>query len=141
MGSIWLVLALAFSLLIAIVALANQQAVEVSYLFGRAEVYLIILILGSAIAGAVAMGLFSLFRGIRTAFKFREERRLREELQSRVQTLEQEKLALEAELGRAVSHQAQDSTPGESADTGETAQDAEAPPPAGEESESEQHGP
>lgn len=100
MGSLLLILALAFSLLIAVVAIANNQTVSVSYLFGRAEVSLIILILGSAITGALAMGAFSLFRGIRTALKFREGRRRQDELQLKIEQLELEKANIEARLAR-----------------------------------------
>jgi lipopolysaccharide assembly protein A len=100
MGAFFLILALLFSLLIAIVALANNDPVSVSYLFGRSHIPLILLILGSAISGAAAMGLFSIFRGIRTALKQREERRRFGELSARVETLEKEKAVLEAELRR-----------------------------------------
>ena len=100
MGSLFLILALFFSLLIAIVAIANNEPVPVNYLFGRAEISLIILILGSAITGALAMGLFSLFRSIRTALKFREGRRRQEELVLKVEQLEQEKCGLAEELAR-----------------------------------------
>ncbi len=104
MGSIFLILALLFSLLIAIIALANNDPVSVNYLLGRSEIPLILLILGSAISGAVAMGLFSIFRGIRTALKFREERRRYEEVSARAKALEQEKSALQIEPGQIVSH-------------------------------------
>ena len=67
MGSFYLILGLVFSLIIAIVALANTESVTVSYIFGRAEVSLILLILGSAFIGVLVMGLFSLFRSIRSA--------------------------------------------------------------------------
>jgi uncharacterized integral membrane protein len=100
MGPIYLILALLFSLLIAFVAVANKDTVLVKYLFGQAEVSLIVLILGSAVVGALAMGLFSLFRGIRAALRFREERRMREELRLRVKKLEEENTLLEAELAR-----------------------------------------
>ena len=102
MGSIFLILALLFSLLIAIIALANNDPVSVSYLFGRSEVPLILLILGSAISGAAAMGLFSIFRGIRTALKLREERHRYEEVSARVKSLEQENTALQTELNQIV---------------------------------------
>lgn len=107
MGSLLLILALTFSLLIAIIALANQQPVMANYLFGQAEVSLIVLILGSAIAGAFTMGLFSLFRSIRTAFGSRGERRQREELQRMIDALQNEKNLLQAELYR-VSNRAEE---------------------------------
>ncbi len=103
MGSFYLILALVFSLIIAIVALANNEPVTVSYIFGRAEVSLILLILGSAFVGALVMGFFAIFRSIRSAFSFREMRRKNEDLQKQVKALEEEKIFLEAELNKAVS--------------------------------------
>jgi len=103
MGSFYLIMGLVFSLIIAIVALANNESVTVSYIFGRAEVSLILLILGSAFVGALAMGLFALFRSIRTAFAFREMRQKEETLQKKVKALEEEKVFLEAELNKALS--------------------------------------
>lgn len=103
MGSFYLILALVFSLIIAIVALANNEPVTVSYIFGRAEVSLILLILGSAFVGALVMGFFAIFRSIRSAFSFREMRRKNEELQKQLKTLKEEKIFLEAELNKAVS--------------------------------------
>ncbi len=103
MGSFYLILGLVFSLIIAIVALANTETVTVSYIFGRAEVSLILLILGSAFIGVLVMGLFSLFRSIRSAFAFRDMRQKQEALQKQVKALEEEKIFLEAELNKAVS--------------------------------------
>lgn len=100
MGSLLLVFSLLFTLLIAIVAAANHQPVPVNYLFGVAEVSLIVLIAGAAAAGALAMGLFSLYRGVRSVFKTRGEKKRWEELRSRLAGLEQEKGLLQAELDR-----------------------------------------
>ena len=103
MGSFYLILALVFSLIIAIFALANTESVTVSYIFGRAEVQLILLILGSAIVGAMVVGLFSFFRSIRSAFAFRQMRHKQETLEKKVRELEEEKVFLEAELNKAIS--------------------------------------
>lgn len=103
MGSFYLILGLVVSLIIAIVALANTESVTVSYIFGRTEVSLILLILGSAFIGALVMGLFSLFRSIRSAFAFRDLRQKQEALQKQVKVLEEEKIFLEAELNKALS--------------------------------------
>ncbi len=103
MSSFYLILALIFSFLIAIVALANNETVTVSYIFGRSEVSLILLILGSAFAGALVMGLFSLFRSIRTAFAFREIRHKETALLKEIKDLKEEKIFLEAELNRYAS--------------------------------------
>lgn len=103
MASFYLVLGLIFSLLIAIIALANNDLVTVSYIVGRVQISLILLILGSAATGALAMGLFSIFRSIRNAFAFRELRNQQVVLQKKVKALEEEKVFLLAELNRAVS--------------------------------------
>ena len=100
MSMLYLVFALLFSLLIAVVAMVNGETVTVNYLFGQARLSLIVLILGSACAGALTLGFFSLFRSIRTHLKFREEHRNQEELQRRLKLLEKEKNTLEIELGR-----------------------------------------
>jgi lipopolysaccharide assembly protein A len=96
----YLMLALLFSLLIAVVAMINGDYVTVNYFFGQAQLSLIVLILGSACGGAMTMGFFSLFRGIRTHLKFREAHHNQEELQRRLELLEEEKNNLEAELGK-----------------------------------------
>lgn len=135
MGSFYLILGLVFSLIIAIVALANTESVTVSYIFGRAEVSLILLILGSAFIGVLVMGLFSLFRSIRSAFAFRDMRQKQEALQKQVKALEEEKIFLEAELNKAVS------VPEETEEAEEEKQEAEVQPaesaPADEEVEEE----
>lgn len=103
MGSFYLILGLIFSLVIAIIALINNETVTVNYVFGRTEISLILLILGSSVTGALAMGLFSLFRSIRTAFAFRKLRQQQKALQKQVKVLQEEKIFLEAELSKAVS--------------------------------------
>ena len=103
MSSFYLILALIFSLLIAIIALANNDLVTVSYIFGRCEVSLILLILGSAFTGALVIGFLSLFRTIRTAFTFREMRHQQEALRKEIKKLEGVKLYLEARLSRLAS--------------------------------------
>lgn len=100
MSMFYLVLALLFSLLIAVVAMVNGETVAVNYLFGQARLPLIVLILGSACSGALALGFFGLYRSIRTHLKFREVRHEQEDMQHRVEFLEKEKARLEAEVGR-----------------------------------------
>lgn len=103
MSSFYLILALVFSLIIAIVAVANTEPVTVNYLFGRANISLIILILGSAFTGALVMGLISIFRSIRSALAFRQVKHEKQALQKQVKELEEEKVFLEAELNKALS--------------------------------------
>ncbi len=103
MSSFYLILALVLSLVIALVAIANTEPVTVNYIFGRSDVSLIILILGSAIAGALVMGMISLFRGIKTVLAFRQARQEKEALHKQVKELEEENIFLQAELNKALS--------------------------------------
>ncbi len=103
MSSFYLILALVLSLVIALVAIANTEPVTVNYIFGRSDVSLIILILGSAFAGALVMGMISLFRGIKTVLAFRQVRQEKEALHKQTKELEEEKIFLQAELNKVLS--------------------------------------
>jgi uncharacterized integral membrane protein len=78
-----LILGLVFALLVAIVAIANVEPVSVNYLFGRQEVPLILVILGSSLAGALVVGFFGIVKQYRLQRQIRqlqsENRRLNEE--------------------------------------------------------------
>lgn len=100
MGSFLIVLALLFSLLLAIVAVANHQPVEVNYIFGEAQIPLIVLIIGAAAAGALVVGLISLYRGIRDALQARAEKKRQDEFQQRLESLEAENSLLRRKLER-----------------------------------------
>ncbi len=95
MKMFYLVLALLFSLMVALLAIVNNEVVEVNYIFGKADVSLIILILGSASAGAMGMGMFALFSGIRRTIKQKEEKQCVNELKKRLEELEEEKKSRE----------------------------------------------
>ncbi|WP_102345443.1 LapA family protein [Bacillus sp. Marseille-P3661] len=57
-----LLLALMFALIIAIFAVVNVESVKVQYVFGTTELPLIIVIIGSALAGGIFVGSVGLFR-------------------------------------------------------------------------------
>ncbi len=122
MSMFYLMLALLFSLLIAVVAMINGDHVTVNYLFGQARLSLIVLILASACGGAMTMGFFSLFRGIRAHLKFREAHHNQEELQRCLDLLEKEKNNLDAELGKRQMER--ESTVAKEQHTGEEASQA-----------------
>ncbi|NGZ75723.1 LapA family protein [Saccharibacillus alkalitolerans] len=71
-----LILMLVFALVIAIFAVINVNPVEVNFLFGYADVPLVLLILGSALVGGLIVGMFGIYRLFRTQ---RELKRLRQE--------------------------------------------------------------
>ncbi|MGG0644484.1 lipopolysaccharide assembly protein LapA domain-containing protein [Sporosarcina gallistercoris] len=67
MKSQWmLVFGLLFALIIAVFAVFNVGKVPVDYVFGEAHWPLVLVILGSALLGALASGLFTVFRSVRT---------------------------------------------------------------------------
>ena len=100
MRTIFLLLALLVGLFIAAVAIINNEVVTVSYFFGQINTTLFMLILGSAFAGAVFMGLLAIFRSIHRYMKSQGNRHLTKELERRVKDLESENKKLEAELGK-----------------------------------------
>ncbi|MDW7740586.1 MAG: lipopolysaccharide assembly protein LapA domain-containing protein [Bacillota bacterium] len=100
MRMIFLVLALLFGLIIVVAAMINNEVVTVNYLFGQVSLTLFMLILGSAVAGALFMGSLGIFRSIHNYVNSQGDRGLKKELQSRVKTLEDEKKKMEDELGK-----------------------------------------
>jgi len=67
---------LVFAVIIAIFAVINVNPVEVNFIFGYADVPLVLLILGSALFGGLAVGMFGVYRLFKTQ---REVKRLRAE--------------------------------------------------------------
>ncbi len=98
MRVIFLMLALLFGLIIAGAAIINNEVVTVSYLFGQVNLTLFMVILGSAIAGALFMVSLGIFRSILTYVNSQGDRGLKKEMHNRVKTLEDEKKKLEDEL-------------------------------------------
>ena len=98
MRLIFLALALIFGLVIAAAAIINNEVVTVNYFFGQVNLTLFMLILGSAVAGALFMGSLSIYRGIHNYMNSQGDRGLKKELQNRVKTLEGEKKELEEDL-------------------------------------------
>ena len=67
MKSQWmLVLGLIFALIIAVFAVFNVGKVPVDYVFGEAHWPLVLVILGSALLGALVSGFFTVFRSVKT---------------------------------------------------------------------------
>lgn len=100
MRTISLLLALLVGLLIAIAAIINNEVVTVNYLLGQMDLTLFMLILGSAVAGAIFMALLSVFRSIQKYMKSQGDRDYKKGLEERVKLLENEKKELEAELDK-----------------------------------------
>lgn len=115
MRVIFLVLALLLGLIIAGVAIINNEVVTVSYLFGQISLTLFMVILGSAIAGALFMASLGVFRSISTYMKSQGDRGLKKEMHNRVKTLEDEKKKLEDELRKQQKEREEDAVKAQAA--------------------------
>ncbi|CAM3414316.1 MULTISPECIES: LapA family protein [Saccharibacillus] len=69
-----LILMLIFAVIVAVFAVINVNPAEVNFLFGYADVPLVLLILGSALFGGLAVGMFGVYRLFKTQ---REVKKLR----------------------------------------------------------------
>ncbi len=85
MKSQWAVIvALLFSLLVAIFAIVNNEPVTINFLFATMETSAVLVILGSAAAGALIMGFLSLIRNIKVNAKTRELKEKVAELEKQI---------------------------------------------------------
>jgi uncharacterized integral membrane protein len=100
MKIIFLILALLLGLVIAVAAIINNEVVTVNYLFGQISITLFMLILGSAFAGALFMGLLGIFRSIHKYMNSQGDRNYKKDLQHQVKDLEDEKKKLQDELSK-----------------------------------------
>jgi lipopolysaccharide assembly protein A len=110
-----LVLALLFSLVVAIFAIVNNEMVPVNFLFGSVEISAVLLILGSAAAGAIIMTFLSLVRHVRVGFEVRD-------LKKKIKHLEEDLKVKEELLAKAAEQEmTEEEVPSEArdADTGE----------------------
>ncbi|MCI3927652.1 LapA family protein [Paenibacillus sp. TRM 82003] len=85
--------ALVFALIIAIFSVVNVAPVPVDYVFGTAMFPLIMVILGSALAGAIVSGLFAVIRMVRLN---RQIRMLKRELEAAKTELSEQQEAAKA---------------------------------------------
>lgn len=72
-----LIWGLLFALIVALFAVFNVDGVSINYLFGKTEIPLIIVIIGSALLGGLVVGLFGIVRQYKLQW---EIKRLKKEL-------------------------------------------------------------
>ncbi len=107
-GQWTLILALVFALIVAIFAVINVNVVEVHYFFGTASWPLILVILGSALMGAFAVGAAGFFRVIQLQ---KERKQLQKEIEllrkqnDDVETIDQVNPVLEQQEQQGVQEQ------------------------------------
>lgn len=100
MKTIFLLLALLVGLLLAVVATINNDVVTLNYILGQIDLPLFMLILSSALAGAMFMGFLSIFSSINKHMKSQGDRDYKKVLEQRVKLLESETKELKAELDK-----------------------------------------
>ena len=100
MSQFGVILALIFSLVIAIFALANNQPIIVNYLYGKTEISAVIVILGAAILGAFVIFLLNMFKQIKTGFQIRSLQSELKESRSQLSELKNERDDLLMQIGQ-----------------------------------------
>lgn len=98
----WTVLfGLLFAVLIAVFAVFNVDSVPVNYFFGTEMIPLVLIILGSALLGAIISGFFAIYKSYRNSRRVKElekqlhlkeeeltaQRRQMQEMEERIDTL------------------------------------------------------
>ena len=79
-----LLLGLLFAIIIALFAIFNIDAVRVNYIFGAAELPLVLVILFSALLGAMVSGFVAMFRAVQSNHRVKE---LQKEITLKEQTI------------------------------------------------------
>ncbi len=79
-----LLLGLLFSIIIALFAIFNIDVVQVNYIFGAAELPLVLVILFSALLGAAVSGFVAMFRSVQAHHRVKE---LQKEMTLKEQTI------------------------------------------------------
>lgn len=100
MSQFGVLLALVFSLIIAVLAIANNQPVVINYLYGSTEVSAVVIILGAAVLGALVIFILSIFGHVKKSLQLRNMRNELKSLQEKVQSLQNERDILLANVGR-----------------------------------------
>ncbi len=127
MNQFGVILALIFSLIIAIFAIANQHPIIINYLYGRTEVSAIVVILGAAILGALVIFMINLVKNIRTRLQLRSLRSEINQLKEKLHGIEKERDALLAQVGQLQEEAL--AVEGEKEASGEAAAGESHPPP------------
>lgn len=82
------IFALIFSVIVALFAILNAQAVTVDFFFDEFQISLALVILISALAGAIILGFLGLFKQIKFGFKIRDVQHRNKKLEEQVKELE-----------------------------------------------------
>ncbi|MCR3921691.1 MAG: LapA family protein [Firmicutes bacterium] len=93
-----IIVGLVFGILIAFFAFLNRAVVTVNYFFGQVDSSVALIVLGSAMTGALAIGLFGFITQIRTGFAMWNFKNKTKHLTKEVEDLKEQKRALADDL-------------------------------------------
>ncbi len=99
MNQVGVIIALIFSLIVAIFALLNNQPVSINYFFGTVDVSSVIIILGAAFSGALIVFLLGIYRQIKLSVKVRGLNADIRDMEKEMELLYEENEELAARLG------------------------------------------
>ena len=95
-----LLFGLLFAIIIALFAIFNIESVQVNYIFGKAELPLVLVILFSALLGAMVSGFVAMFRTVQSNHRLKE---LQKEITLKEQTIATQQNEI-AELQKHTKH-------------------------------------
>ncbi|QNB45293.1 DUF1049 domain-containing protein [Thermanaerosceptrum fracticalcis] len=93
---VYLISALLFSLLVAVFAIQNTEQVIIKFLTFQFPISLVLVILGSAVVGALALYFLGLFKQVGSWIKLRQLQHQKEDLENQVKKLQEKLASLEA---------------------------------------------
>lgn len=82
------ILALLFSVIVAMFAIVNAQPVTVDFMFQELEISLALIVLISAFAGAAILGFLGIFRQVKSGFQLRGAKGKNKKLETQIEELE-----------------------------------------------------
>ncbi len=92
---LYLISALLFSLIVAVFAVQNTETVIVKFLTFQFPISLVLVILGSAVIGALTLYFLSLFSKVSSWMKIRQLNQHKKQLEQQIQELEQKLSGIE----------------------------------------------
>mgnify|MGYP005853675565 CR=1 FL=1 len=94
----YLVFALVFSLLVAIFAIQNTEVVIIKFMTWQFPVSLVLVLLGSAVSGALALYFLGLFKQVGSWIKIRQLNHRKNELEAQLKKLEKKVSEMEEQI-------------------------------------------
>jgi|GEM_PF-747200 len=106
----YLVSALVFSLLVAVFAIQNTEEVVVKFLTWQFSISLVLVLLGSAVAGALVLYFLGLFKQVGAWMKIRQLNSRKTELETQLKKLEKKTSEMEEQIKQYIQQKEENPT-------------------------------